>query len=282
MLLRPFRMCARLVIVDVRKRISSRRIGCVNEMTARGTAATGTDITRRHQQRDIARRARARRARARRARPRRARARVGALAVARAPGQAALARRGRQGRRRRWRPVRRGHPRAVDLARRPRGHRCRASRGRRALLGSIALLGDTLHNAADALTAVPLGIAFVLGPGPRTGATPTGTGGPRTSPVIVDRRVIIAASSALAAYEAIQPPAAPAARRRPVRGGRRGADRVRGQRARRQVPHPGRPPDRLGRAGGRRAARAHRRVHLAGRAARRGRRRARLGTGPTR
>jgi len=32
-----------------------------------------------------------------------------------------------------------------------------------ALSGSVALLGDTLHNAADALTAVPLGIAFVLG-----------------------------------------------------------------------------------------------------------------------
>jgi cation diffusion facilitator family transporter len=29
--------------------------------------------------------------------------------------------------------------------------------------GSIALLGDTLHNIADALTAVPLGIAFLLG-----------------------------------------------------------------------------------------------------------------------
>jgi cation diffusion facilitator family transporter len=32
-----------------------------------------------------------------------------------------------------------------------------------ALSGSIALLGDTVHNAADALTAVPLGVAFVLG-----------------------------------------------------------------------------------------------------------------------
>src|SRR5215468_7611817 len=29
--------------------------------------------------------------------------------------------------------------------------------------GSVALLGDTIHNGADALTAVPLGIAFVLG-----------------------------------------------------------------------------------------------------------------------
>src|SRR3954452_8699570 len=29
--------------------------------------------------------------------------------------------------------------------------------------GSVALLGDPLHNVADALTAVPLGIAFILG-----------------------------------------------------------------------------------------------------------------------
>lgn len=32
-----------------------------------------------------------------------------------------------------------------------------------AFTGSVALLGDTLHNFADALTAVPLGIAFLLG-----------------------------------------------------------------------------------------------------------------------
>ena len=32
-----------------------------------------------------------------------------------------------------------------------------------ALSGSVALLGDTLHNFADALTAVPLAVAFVLG-----------------------------------------------------------------------------------------------------------------------
>src|SRR5438034_11831473 len=30
-----------------------------------------------------------------------------------------------------------------------------------ALSGSVALLGDALHNAADALTAVPLGVAFM-------------------------------------------------------------------------------------------------------------------------
>src|SRR5579875_2449835 len=36
--------------------------------------------------------------------------------------------------------------------------------GIRALWVSLAaLLGDTLHNAADALTAVPLGVAFAIG-----------------------------------------------------------------------------------------------------------------------
>jgi divalent metal cation (Fe/Co/Zn/Cd) transporter len=29
--------------------------------------------------------------------------------------------------------------------------------------GSVALLGDALHNAADALTALPLGVTFVAG-----------------------------------------------------------------------------------------------------------------------
>ena len=34
--------------------------------------------------------------------------------------------------------------------------------------GSVALLGDTLHNVADALTAIPLGIAFMIGRRPPT------------------------------------------------------------------------------------------------------------------
>ena len=34
--------------------------------------------------------------------------------------------------------------------------------------GSVALLGDTLHNLADALTAVPLGLAFLVGRRPPT------------------------------------------------------------------------------------------------------------------
>ena len=51
------------------------------------------------------------------------------------------------------------------------------------LSGSVALLGDTLHNVADALTAVPLLIAFRLGPPPGDhAATPTATAAPKTSP----------------------------------------------------------------------------------------------------
>jgi Co/Zn/Cd efflux system component len=50
-----------------------------------------------------------------------------------------------------------------------------------AVSGSVALLADTLHNAADALTAVPLGIAFVAGRH-RRAVTPTALGGPRIWP----------------------------------------------------------------------------------------------------
>ena len=50
------------------------------------------------------------------------------------------------------------------------------------LSGSVALLGDTLHNFADALTAVPLLIAFRLcESGRRPSATPTATVGHRIS-----------------------------------------------------------------------------------------------------
>ena len=48
--------------------------------------------------------------------------------------------------------------------------------------GSVALLADTIHNFSDALTAVPLFIAFRLSRRARTSATPTATAGPRTSP----------------------------------------------------------------------------------------------------
>jgi cation diffusion facilitator family transporter len=70
------------------------------------------------------------------------------------------------------------------------------------LSGSVALLGDTLHNAADALTAVPLGVAFILGRRPPTRRYTYGYGRAEDLAGIVIV-VIIAASSALAAYEAV-------------------------------------------------------------------------------
>ena len=70
------------------------------------------------------------------------------------------------------------------------------------LSGSVALLGDTLHNAADALTAVPLGIAFVVGRRPPTRRYTYGYGRAEdlAGVVIV---ILILASSGLAAYEAV-------------------------------------------------------------------------------
>lgn len=72
-----------------------------------------------------------------------------------------------------------------------------------ALSGSIALLGDTLHNTADALTAVPLGLAFWIGRRPANRRYTYGYGRAEdlAGVVIV---VLIAASSALAAYEAVR------------------------------------------------------------------------------
>ena len=71
-----------------------------------------------------------------------------------------------------------------------------------ALSGSVALLGDTVHNAADALTAVPLGIAFVLG---RRAANRRYTYGYGRAEDLAGIAIVltIAASSALAGYEAV-------------------------------------------------------------------------------
>jgi cation diffusion facilitator family transporter len=71
-----------------------------------------------------------------------------------------------------------------------------------AVSGSVALLGDTLHNAADALTAVPLGVAFVVGRRPPNRRYTYGYG--RAEDLAGIAIVLtIAASSALAAYEAV-------------------------------------------------------------------------------
>ena len=71
-----------------------------------------------------------------------------------------------------------------------------------AVSGSVALLGDTLHNAADALTAVPLGIAFVVARRPPNRRYTYGYGRAKdlAGVVIV---LLIAASSALAGWQAV-------------------------------------------------------------------------------
>jgi cation diffusion facilitator family transporter len=71
------------------------------------------------------------------------------------------------------------------------------------LSGSVALLGDTLHNTADALTAVPLGLAFWIGRRPATRRYTYGYGRAEDMAGVVIV-VLIAASSALAAYEAVR------------------------------------------------------------------------------
>ena len=72
-----------------------------------------------------------------------------------------------------------------------------------ALSGSVALLGDTLHNVADALTAVPLGIAFLLGRRAATRRYTYGFGRAEDLAGIVIV-AIIAASAALAGYQAVE------------------------------------------------------------------------------
>ncbi|OQR62760.1 cation diffusion facilitator family transporter [Streptomyces maremycinicus] len=72
-----------------------------------------------------------------------------------------------------------------------------------ALSGSVALLGDTVHNTADALTAVPLGIAFVLG---RRAATRRFTYGYGRAEDLAGIAIVltIAASAAFAGWTAIE------------------------------------------------------------------------------
>lgn len=69
--------------------------------------------------------------------------------------------------------------------------------------GSVALLGDTLHNVADALTAVPLAIAFLIGRRPATRRYTYGFGRAEDLAGIVIV-VFIAASAAVAGYEAFR------------------------------------------------------------------------------
>jgi cation diffusion facilitator family transporter len=68
--------------------------------------------------------------------------------------------------------------------------------------GSVALLGDTIHNFADALTALPLGIAFMLGRRVATRRYTYGFGRAEDLAGVVVV-LIIAASAVLAASEAV-------------------------------------------------------------------------------
>ena len=69
--------------------------------------------------------------------------------------------------------------------------------------GSVALLADTIHNFGDALTAVPLGMAFMLGRRPPTKRYTYGFG--RAEDLAgVFVVVMIAASAVIAGYEAIE------------------------------------------------------------------------------
>ena len=68
---------------------------------------------------------------------------------------------------------------------------------------SVGLLGDTLHNLADALTAVPLGLAFLVGRRPPTRRYTYGYG--RAEDLAGIAIVgFITASAAVAGYEAVQ------------------------------------------------------------------------------
>lgn len=70
------------------------------------------------------------------------------------------------------------------------------------LSGSVALLNDTFHNGADALTALPLWLAFSIGRRPPTVRYPYGYGRAEDLAGVVVV-VMIAASAAVAAWEAV-------------------------------------------------------------------------------
>jgi cation diffusion facilitator family transporter len=69
--------------------------------------------------------------------------------------------------------------------------------------GSVALLGDTIHNAADALTAVPLAVAFRLGNRPASRGYTYGLGRAEDLAGVVVVLVVMA-SALVAGYTAVQ------------------------------------------------------------------------------
>ncbi len=71
------------------------------------------------------------------------------------------------------------------------------------LSGSVALLGDTVHNFADALTSLPLWLAFSVGRRDRTSRYTHGFG--RAEDIAgIFIVIVIASSAAVAGYEAVQ------------------------------------------------------------------------------
>ncbi|MEU4250000.1 cation diffusion facilitator family transporter [Amycolatopsis sp. NPDC026612] len=68
--------------------------------------------------------------------------------------------------------------------------------------GSVALLGDTIHNFADALTAIPIGIAFLLGRRPASRRYPYGFGRAEDLAGLAVV-LVIAASAVVAGYESV-------------------------------------------------------------------------------
>src|SRR6266508_5861799 len=77
-----------------------------------------------------------------------------------------------------------------------------------AVSGSVALLGDTLHNATDALTALPLAVAFVLGRRPATRSYTYGYGRAEdlAGMVVVVAIAVSAAAAAVAAVRRLADP----------------------------------------------------------------------------
>ena len=72
-----------------------------------------------------------------------------------------------------------------------------------AVSGSIGLLADTIHNFADALTALPIGLAFWVARRPATRRYTYGYGRPRIWPSLAVVAVMTA-SVAIAAWQAIE------------------------------------------------------------------------------
>jgi cation diffusion facilitator family transporter len=71
------------------------------------------------------------------------------------------------------------------------------------LSGSVALLSDTLHNVADALTAVPVGVALLLGRRPSTRRFTYGYGRAEDVAGVVVVLVVLG-SAVLAGYESVR------------------------------------------------------------------------------